>query len=83
MSDFFRFPRTPHLAWLGAGSPRDDKLLAPVDAAELLAGEVTVEEKIDGANLGLSLDEHQRRCQLHGARRDQAVVRVTRQQRRS
>ena len=55
MSDFFRFPHTPHLAWLGEGTPRDDKVLSPIEAKALLAGEVVVEEKLDGANLGLSL----------------------------
>lgn len=54
MSDFFRFPHTPHLAWLGEGTPRDDKVLSPPEANELLAGPVRVEEKLDGANLGLS-----------------------------
>jgi ATP-dependent RNA circularization protein (DNA/RNA ligase family) len=56
MTDFFRFPHTPHLTWLGAGTPRDDKVLAPTEAHALLAGEVTVEEKLDGANLGVSAD---------------------------
>ena len=47
----------PHLAWLGGGAtPREDKVLTPTEAAELLAGEVVVEEKLDGANLGWSLD---------------------------
>lgn len=55
--DFFRFPHTPHLAWPGPGAPRDDKVLAPDEAATLLAGEVVVEEKLDGANLGISLAE--------------------------
>jgi hypothetical protein len=58
MTDFFRFPHTPHLAWLGEGQPRDDKVLAPQDARALLAHEVVVEEKVDGANLGFSVDEH-------------------------
>jgi ATP-dependent RNA circularization protein (DNA/RNA ligase family) len=53
--DFFRFPHTPHLAWLGEGSPRDDKVLSPNEVTGLLAGDVVVEEKLDGANLGLSL----------------------------
>lgn len=52
---FFRFPHTPHLAWLGEGAPRDDKVLSPTEVDELLAGEVVVEEKLDGANLGLSV----------------------------
>jgi ATP-dependent RNA circularization protein (DNA/RNA ligase family) len=51
---FFRFPHTPHLAWLGDGSPRDDKVLSPSESDSLLAGPVCVEEKLDGANLGLS-----------------------------
>lgn len=53
--DFFRFPHTPHLAWLGEDTPRDDKVLSPENARALLAGAVVVEEKLDGANLGLSL----------------------------
>lgn len=55
MSTFFRFPHTPHLAWLGPGTPRDDKVLAADEAAALLADEVVVEEKLDGANVGVSL----------------------------
>jgi hypothetical protein len=55
--DFFRFPHTPHLVWLGKGKPRDDKVLAPGEVRELLAHEVLIEEKIDGANLGFSVDE--------------------------
>ena len=54
-ADFFRFPHTPHLAWLGEGSPRDDKVLLSNEVTALLAGDVVVEEKLDGANLGLSL----------------------------
>ena len=53
--DFFRFPHTPHLAWLGDGSPRDDKVLSPNEVTALLAGDVVVEEKLDGANVGFSL----------------------------
>ncbi len=56
MSDYFRFPSTPHLAWLAKdGMPRGDKLLSPTEAQSLLSGDVVVEEKLDGANLGLSL----------------------------
>ena len=54
-AEFFRFPRTPHIAWLAEASPRDDKLLSPAEAEALLDGEVVIEEKIDGANLGISL----------------------------
>lgn len=55
MTDFFRFPHTPHIAWLGEGMPRDDKVLAPHEVEALLSGSVRVEEKLDGANLGISL----------------------------
>ena len=55
MSEFFRFPHTPHLAWLGTGSPRDDKVLSSDEVKALLVDEVVVEEKLDGANVGLSL----------------------------
>ena len=58
MTSFFRFPSTPHLAWLGQTTvPREDKLLSASDECALLGGEVLVEEKIDGANIGLSLSE--------------------------
>ncbi len=55
VSQFFRFPRTPHLAWLGDALPRDDKLLSASEARALLADDVAVEEKLDGANLGISV----------------------------
>lgn len=54
--DFVRFPHTPHLAWLGSGKPRGDKVVDAHERAELLAAEVVVEEKVDGANVGISLD---------------------------
>ena len=67
MSDFFRFPHTAHIAWLNKGSPRDDKILNPAEVKTLLQGPVVVEEKLDGANLGISLDNHgQLRAQNRG-----------------
>ena len=53
MTDFFRFPHIPHLAWLGSDQPRDDKVLPTAEANVLLSGEVVLEEKLDGANLGV------------------------------
>jgi len=53
--DFLRFPHTPHLTWLGTGMPRDDKVLSPSEAQTVLAGDVVVEEKLDGANIGFSI----------------------------
>lgn len=55
MSDFFRFPHTPHLAWLGDGMPRDDKVLTATDCEAFLERTVVLEEKVDGANIGFSL----------------------------
>ncbi|MDD2927133.1 RNA ligase family protein [Rhodoferax sp.] len=55
MTDFFRFPHTPHIAWLAQGEPRDDKVLSSHEATEMLSADVVVEEKLDGANLGFSL----------------------------
>jgi ATP-dependent RNA circularization protein (DNA/RNA ligase family) len=57
MTTFFRFPHTPHLAWLGVEAPRDDKLLDIDEVDALLGGPVVVEEKVDGANLGFSTTE--------------------------
>lgn len=56
MTGFFRFPHTPHLTCLGECSPRDDKVMSPNDVTSLLAADVLVEEKLDGANVGVSLD---------------------------
>ena len=56
MTDFYRFPHTPHLAWLGSAPPRDDKVLTPQEAKSFLSADVLVEEKVDGANLGFSVD---------------------------
>jgi ATP-dependent RNA circularization protein (DNA/RNA ligase family) len=53
--DFFKFPHTPHLTWLSSAPVRHDKVLSPPEARELLGGEVLVEEKVDGANLGISV----------------------------
>ncbi|QEY18284.1 DNA ligase [Cellvibrio sp. KY-GH-1] len=58
MNQFFRFPHTPHVAWLGKENPRDDKVLSPEENKELLSGRVIIEEKLDGANLGISLDSN-------------------------
>lgn len=68
MNSFYRFPHTPHLAWLGQGEPRGDKVLSSPDVRQLLAGEVVIEEKLDGANLGISLGgEGELRVQNRGS----------------
>ena len=57
MSEFFRFPHTPHLVWLGPGQPRDDKVMTEQERREFLAEPLIVEEKVDGANIGFSVGE--------------------------
>ncbi|KAJ3187298.1 hypothetical protein HDU85_006586 [Gaertneriomyces sp. JEL0708] len=56
----YKFPRTRHLYNLGAAS-RDDLVLHSADAAQFLStadgSTITIEEKVDGANLGISIDE--------------------------
>lgn len=58
MNDLFRFPHTPHLAWLGSVKPRDDKVLSIKEADSILKDKVIIEEKLDGANLGFSIAEN-------------------------
>jgi hypothetical protein len=55
-----KFPSTPHLAWLGQGSVRDDKVLTRSEAEVFLSRPVVVEEKADGANLGISFGPTER-----------------------
>lgn len=56
MGSFVKFPSTPHLTVLDGTTIRDDKVLTPMERERLLAHEVIIEEKIDGANLGISFD---------------------------
>lgn len=53
---FHRFPHTPHLAWLGNYPVREDKVLETTKAELFLTQHLYVEEKIDGANIGFSLN---------------------------
>lgn len=66
--DFFKFPSTPHLATMPGVDIRDDKVLTETERDAFLTHEVTVEEKVDGANLGLSFDANGNiRAQNRGA----------------
>ena len=66
--DFFKFPSTPHLATMPGVDIRGDKVLTESERDAFLTHEVTVEEKVDGANLGLSFDAHGNiRAQNRGA----------------
>lgn len=64
---FVKFPRTPHLVWLGKSLLRNDKLMDAAEAKQWLRSAMSVEEKVDGANLGLSLGPDRRpRAQSRG-----------------
>lgn len=54
--DFYKFPPTPHLALLGAAVVRRDKVMSEEERKQFLQHELVVEEKVDGANLGVSFD---------------------------
>lgn len=54
--DFFKFPQTPHLAVLGTNVVRGDKVMSGSQREFFLRHELVVEEKVDGANLGISFD---------------------------
>lgn len=51
---FFKFPSTPHISFSSENVLRSDKLIDAEEKEILLSNIVTIEEKIDGANLGIS-----------------------------
>jgi ATP-dependent RNA circularization protein (DNA/RNA ligase family) len=53
MSDFFRFPSTVHLD-VGASVFRSDKVMTKTEQREFLKNDLIAEEKLDGANIGIS-----------------------------
>jgi ATP-dependent RNA circularization protein (DNA/RNA ligase family) len=62
-----KFPRTPHLAVPAGTVVRGDKVLSAAEARRLLGRVAVAEEKVDGANLGLSLGRDGRvRAQSRG-----------------
>ena len=66
--DFFKFPSTPHLATMPGVDIRGDKVLSESERDEFLQHDLMVEEKVDGANLGISFDsEGNIRAQNRGA----------------
>jgi hypothetical protein len=57
-SPFHKFPTTPHLLWLGSVPARGDKVMTRDEALDFLRQDIVVEEKVDGANLGISFDSN-------------------------
>ena len=66
-SEFFKFPRTPHLIWLSDKPARDDRVLSLSEAATFIRAELCIEEKIDGANIGISVEDGVLMVQNRGA----------------
>jgi len=54
--ELLKFPPTPHLTLLDDVEVRDDKVMSEYDQRQFLRHELVVEEKVDGANLGISFD---------------------------
>lgn len=53
---FHKFPRTPHLFLMPGINVRDDKVLAETEAELFYNKSIYIEEKVDGANVGISFD---------------------------
>ena len=51
-----KFPRTPHLLVAEGLELRDDKVLSAEEAKAMLSFPLVLEEKVDGANLGIAFD---------------------------
>ncbi len=54
--NFYKFPRTPHLFVLPGLNIRDDKVLERGEEEKFYLRPIIIEEKIDGANVGISFD---------------------------
>jgi atypical dual specificity phosphatase len=54
--NIIKFPRTKHIVNLGAMT-RDDLMYTLTEQKDLLSNELIIEEKIDGANLGIFLNK--------------------------
>ena len=57
--DFYKFKRTKHIFDAGgSGVSRDDLVMTKKESENFLKSSFVVEEKVDGANIGLSIDEN-------------------------
>jgi len=57
-TEFFKFPSTPHLTVPKGVRVRAEKVLNQDEIEGFLSSEIVIEEKIDGANLGVSFNQH-------------------------
>lgn len=56
-SKFYKFPSTPYLIEPNNVPLRTDKIFSESERKYFLSHKLTIEEKIDGANLGISFDD--------------------------
>ncbi len=56
-NNFFKFPSTPHLLVAEDQNIRADKVMTKAERQSFLQQELVVEEKLDGANMGLSFNK--------------------------
>eukprot|EP01125_Pyxidicula_operculata_P017108 TRINITY_DN5959_c0_g1_i1.p3 TRINITY_DN5959_c0_g1~~TRINITY_DN5959_c0_g1_i1.p3 ORF type:complete len:246 (-),score=23.15 TRINITY_DN5959_c0_g1_i1:1224-1961(-) len=58
LEDFHKFPRTRHILDAGgSGVSRDDLVMDKAEIAKFTNADLIVEEKVDGSNLGISVDK--------------------------
>ncbi len=57
MREYFKFPSTKHIILPDDENARKDKVLSKSEIEILLSNPITLEEKVDGANLGISFDD--------------------------
>lgn len=58
MKEYFKFPSTKHIVLPENERIRKDKVMSDEDIAEMLRHELIIEEKVDGANLGISFNDN-------------------------
>src|ERR1700679_2938677 len=63
---FYKFPRTPHLLVIPGLNIRDDKVLSENEAKKFYEPVVIIEEKVDGANVGISFENGELKLQNRG-----------------
>lgn len=67
MTDFFRFPSTPYLLPPAGFEVREDKVLTTKERSAFLSHLLSVDEKVDGENLGISCDADGLQFQARGS----------------
>lgn len=58
MSEYFKFPSTKHVLLPKEEHMRADKVMPLDELLEMISHDIVIEEKVDGANLGISFDSN-------------------------